>query len=316
MARIATRQITGLLEGLALSGGPNGLRHAETLSRWLTRATRGRVRSTPREDGLYVEPRHCRTADGLRLTGWMVAPSGPSATVALFHDVRGHRAQMLPRIALLCAAGYRCVAFDHRAHGESDGGRTSFGWHEQHDVQAVLDMVKQEWPGQRCAAWGLSMGAAALCFAAARVSGLGAVILESPYADLESAFFSRFSSPGAPSWVCCLSRGTIWVTEQRLGVPLARVAPVAHIGNLAPAPLLLLAGEVDPYLPPLARQRLLAACRGPHEFHLVRHAGRHDVLDQGGVVHCQRVLDFLERRLIQNAAHALRATSACPGGPA
>ena len=105
-------------------------------------------------------------ADGLRLAGWVVTPSRPRATVVICHGVRSNREATLGRIAFLTAAGYRCVAFDHRAHGASPGKRTSFGYHEARDVAAIHALARGAWPRQPCAALGISMGAAALCFAA------------------------------------------------------------------------------------------------------------------------------------------------------
>src|SRR5207253_896473 len=99
-----------------------------------TRATPGKPRRTPGDLGLPWERLECRTADGLRLVGWAVTPPMPRATVLLCHGVRQNREQTLERTWFLSAAGYRCVAFDHRAHGQSDGKRTSFGYHERWDV--------------------------------------------------------------------------------------------------------------------------------------------------------------------------------------
>src|SRR5262249_5701182 len=154
---------------------------AYTVSRWLTRPSLGRVRATPGDHGLAWERLECRTADGLRLVGWAVTPPRPRATVVLCHGIRGNREKTLSRTAFLVAAGYRCVAFDHRAHGESAGRRTSFGFHESRDVRAILELTRRLWPGQRLAVLGISMGAAALCYAADWARTCDAVILESLY---------------------------------------------------------------------------------------------------------------------------------------
>src|SRR5439155_8996718 len=133
------------------------------------------------------------------LTGWSVAPPRPRATVALFHGMRGSRGKMLDRVGFLTAAGYRCVAFDHRAHGGSEGRLTSFGYHERLDVIAVMDLIGRHWPHEPCAALGVSMGAAAICYAAPHARPFQAVVLESLYHDLESAFRTRVGR-GYPTW--------------------------------------------------------------------------------------------------------------------
>jgi alpha-beta hydrolase superfamily lysophospholipase len=277
---------------------------AYRLSRWLTRAVPGRPRRTPMDHGLSFDRAECRTADGLRLVGWAAAPALPRATVVLFHDVRGGREAMLPRLALLAAAGYRCLAFDHRAHGESDGRRTSFGYHEARDVAAVLALARRNWPGQALAALGVGMGAAALCFAAGEVRGVRAVVLEGLYPDLGSALLGGLGGAGCPRWFRRLGQAVARVTECRLGVRLAAVAPVRHLGGLGPTPVLLLAGDEDRHAPAAGQRLLFDHCRGPRELHRVPRAGRHDLVERGGPFYREPLLAFLDRHLVRSGRRA------------
>jgi alpha-beta hydrolase superfamily lysophospholipase len=289
--------LADLLAGLAMSSGIGYLAAAYTVSRWLTKPSPGRPRQNPGHYGLCWEPVSCKTDDRFRLRGWVVSPVAPRGTVALFHGVRSSREQTLSRTAFLVKAGYRCVAFDHRAHGESAGRRTSFGYHEARDVKAVLDFIQQRWPYQPLAVLGISMGAAAVCFAAERVRRAQAIILESLYHDLGSAFTNRLDSAHYPPWVRRLSRGVVWVTERRFGVRMSQVNPAEYIGKLSPAPVLVLTGTEDAHAPPDEALRLYERCAGPRELWLVPHAGHRDVFEKGGEVYQQRVLDFLLRSL-------------------
>jgi alpha-beta hydrolase superfamily lysophospholipase len=264
----------------------------------------GKPRRSPADAGLACERLECRTADGLRLIGWVVTPPLPRATVLLCHGVRNNRAQTLARTLFLTAAGYRCVAFDHRAHGQSDGKRTSFGYHERWDVMAIIDLVRGRWPGQPLAALGISMGAAALCFAATHARQCDALILESLYHDIASAFANRVGA-GYPPWFRRLSRGVAWVTERRLGVRVETMAPADYIGALTPAPILLVTGAEDTAAPPQDARRLYDRCRGPRELWLVPEAGHVDVCQKGGLAYQTRVLAFLDRWLARaSPAHA------------
>lgn len=285
-----------LLSGLVMASGVGYLATAYTVSRWLTKPTPRRIQRTPTDYGMSWDPLECRTADGVRLTGWVVTPPRPRATVVLFHGIRNTREQTLERTCFLTAAGYRCVAFDHRAHGESPGKRSSFGYHESRDVIAIVDRVGKEWPRQPRVALGISMGAAALCFAARQTRPWDAVILESLYHDIASAFTNRIGTR-YPTWFRKFSHGVVWVTERRLGLRLNQVAPCEHIAELAPAPVLLMTGSDDAHATPEDAQRLLERCREPRELWLVPGAGHRDVCETGGVAYQRRVLDFLERRL-------------------
>jgi alpha-beta hydrolase superfamily lysophospholipase len=265
------------------------------VSRWLTRRSPA-VLWLPISDGaVQIEDLQCQTQDGITLRGWCFEPPAPRATIALFHGMRGHRGHILERAAFLSTAGYRCVAFDHRAHGESGGSSTSFGYHERHDVTAIAALVNARWPELPRAALGVSMGAAAVCFAGPRDS-FDAFILESVYHDLAAAFKNRVGGH-YPGWIRHFRRGIIWVTERRLGARMADVAPFAHIARLAPRPVLLLTGSDDPHAPPHEVQ--LLAEQIPHvcQFHIIPGAGHQDVCKRGGAAYRDLLLAFLERHL-------------------
>jgi alpha-beta hydrolase superfamily lysophospholipase len=285
-----------LLARLALASGVGYLAAAYTLSRWLTRPTPAKPRFTPRDGGLRCEVVQCRAADGVSLVGWSIEPAEARATIALFHGMRGNRERLLDRIGFLCGRGYRCVAIDHRAHGESGGRRTSFGFHESRDVDAVLELITARWPGQPRAALGISMGAAALCYAAPRARGWNAVILESCYEDIAQAFTSRLQN-GYPPWYQRLSRGVVWVTERRLGIRLDDLAPVKYVADFAPAAVLVLTGTEDPHATPDNARKIFEQCRGHRDILLVPAAGHKDVFEKGGTLYQSRVAEFLSARL-------------------
>jgi alpha-beta hydrolase superfamily lysophospholipase len=297
-AQAETSWLPELLARLAMASGVGYLAAAYTISRWLTRPSPGSPTSTPSALDLDWEPLECRTADAVRLAGWAVTPPAPRATIALFHGLRGNREQTLDRSAFLAAAGYRSVAFDHRAHGESSGKRTSFGYLESQDVIAVLETIRRRWPDQPCGALGVSMGGAALCYAASRLCGLAAIVLESVYHDIGSALTSRIGND-FPLWYRQLTEGVVWVTERRLGVRMEQLAPVKHVGALAPTPVLFLTGANDPHATPEDTRRLCERCGETGQMWLVPEAGHRDVFAVGGGAYQQRVLGFFDRCLVQ-----------------
>jgi pimeloyl-ACP methyl ester carboxylesterase len=266
------------------------------VSCWLTRPTRDKPAETPSDHGFPWEALHCYTSDGLRLAGWVLSAPQPRGTVVLFHGLRGSRVQMLSRAVMLACGSYRCVAFDHRAHGDSNGRRTTFGYHEARDVAAVMTYVRQRWPAEPFAVLGLSMGAAAIGFAADEVRDVQAVILESLYHDIAGAFLARLGTL-YPLWFRPLAPGIIWTTERRLGVRLADVVPAEYIGKLAPAPILLLTGSDDEHAGPDEARRLQARCPGPNELWIVPGADHWDVFEVAGKEYQEKILSFLNKCL-------------------
>jgi alpha-beta hydrolase superfamily lysophospholipase len=294
---------------LAVATGVGYLGTAYSVSRWLTRRSPA-VLQTPTDLGaVKIESLVCTTRDGIVLKGWQIdPPATPRATVALFHGMRLNRGDMLDRIAFLTAAGYRCIAFDHRAHGESGGRWTSFGFHERHDVVAVAELICARWPKEPRAALGNSMGGAALCFAGESAHAFDALILESVYHDLPRAFQHRVGC-GYPTWFRHFRRGIIWFIERRLRARISEIAPVAHIAKLAPRPVLLLTGSGDPHAPPHEVQALARQLPKTGQFHAIPGAVHHDVCERGGSAYRDLLLAFLERHLFHRLRPSVRPTT-------
>jgi pimeloyl-ACP methyl ester carboxylesterase len=287
-------RLTSVLMNALFATGIGYVGAAYFASRWLTRSKHRKPDRDPGELDISFESINCRTQDGLRLVGWSVEPRVARGTVAMFHGLRCTRALFLERMAILVKAGYRCVVFDHRAHGESQGRLTSFGYHESRDVAAVLHYVRQRWPESPRIAHGISMGAAAICFAAKHACAVDAIVLESLYHDIKAAFTTRINA-GFPGWYGRLMHGIIWITEKRLGLKMEDVTPADHIGCLAPAPVLLITGTEDSHASPLDASRLYERCEGPRELVLVPGAGHCDLLEVAGTAYEEHVLGFLER---------------------
>jgi alpha-beta hydrolase superfamily lysophospholipase len=303
MATRTTSWFDEIWPRLVVGSGVGYLALAYAVSRWLTRRAPAAVPAPDHLPGCAVETLSCQTSDEVPLKGWVIEPPTPRANVVLFHGMRNNRNYMLDRIEFLTAAGYRCIAFDHRAHGESGGRLISFGYHERHDVAAVAALVRARWPNEPCGTLGISMGGAALCFAGEAARAFDAIILESVYHDLDRAFSHRIGS-AYPAWFRHFRPGVIWLTERRLGTRLHQVAPIAHVARLAPRPVLLLTGSADSLAPPDEVQAFVAQIPGSGQFHLIPGADHGQVYEVAGAAYRDLLLAFLDRHLRQSRRSA------------
>jgi fermentation-respiration switch protein FrsA (DUF1100 family) len=89
-------------------------------------------------------------------------------------------------------------------------------------------------------------------------------------------------------------------------VRLEQLAPVEHVADLAPAPVLFLTGTDDIHAPPEDTERLVAPSRSPHELWLVPGVGHSDMYTAGGQPYCRRIVDFLDSRLFRPARQSQR----------
>jgi pimeloyl-ACP methyl ester carboxylesterase len=122
------------------------------------------------------------SASGGRLSAWFIPGTASQGAVLLLHPIRSNKRTMLSRAKFLKRQGYSILLVDFQAHGESEGDRITFGYREAKDVEAAVEKLHELAPGEKMAALGVSLGAAALVLSDAHGS-LSAVVLESPYAN-------------------------------------------------------------------------------------------------------------------------------------
>jgi pimeloyl-ACP methyl ester carboxylesterase len=267
-------------------------------------------RSTPADLGVAFEALQLTTSDGLKLAAWVVDPPvEPRAAVLVFHAKDGCRSPA--RLALLAELGLAGLSLDHRAHGESDGLRTGFGWYERHDVAAAVAEARRRWGDLPLIGWGTSQGAAALVFAIDPEDGVlapdtfAALVLESLYVDLETAFAQRVEL-SVGSWALPFAGSMATLASWRAGLGGLELSPRAALvrlaaGGLSPHRLLLASGADDQHATPAELAQLAAAVPGC-ESQLVPGVGHQDLLGHGPPSWRHQLVRFLTDTL-GNAGH-------------
>jgi len=202
-------------------------------------------------------------SDGVTLRGWYL-PSQNGAAVIVGHGHGAHRA--LEPAEILARNGYGALAFDWRAHGESDGDLCTFGYYEVRDVEGALAWLQAQ-PDvdpERIGILGESMGAVTAIRAAARMPGVKAVVADSPYPSLEDGIGNVWrgtSLPAFPFVPLQIALGEWWT-----GLDLDDMQPLDDVAAISPRPILILAGGQDPVIGPDAGQRYYQASGEPKEL--------------------------------------------------
>jgi uncharacterized protein len=209
---------------------------------------------------------------GVKLKGWWFHAPDRRGTVVVLHGVADNRGSSIGIADHFLARGFDVIAYDSRAHGESEGDVCTYGFYEKEDLRRVLDRVDTK----PIVLMGFSLGAAVALQAAAVDRRIAAVMAVAPFSDLRTVGSERapfFASKGNIS-------DAFKLAEDEGKFRADDVSPMAAAAHIT-APTLTIHGERDDETPPAHSQRIFAALRGPKRLIVVPNADHNHVLDAG-----------------------------------
>jgi uncharacterized protein len=207
---------------------------------------------------------------GVNLQGWRSeADGGHRGTLIYLHGIADNRASGAGVIERFRKNGFDVVAYDSRAHGESDGEVCTYGYFEKQDLRSVLDTVR---PGP-VVLIGSSLGAAVALQLAATDQRISAVVAAESFSDLRTVAIER-----APFiFTSATIEQAFKLAEQKGRFQIDSVSPVLAARTIT-VPVLIVHGEADSATPPSHAQRLFEALAGRKQLILVPKAGHNESL--------------------------------------
>ena len=232
---------------------------------------------TPGEVGLNgVEPVTFETIDGVRLSGWFVAASGPAprVTVLVFNGNAGNRAYRGPLAAALNRHGLQVLLTDYRGFGENPGTPTEAGLAADARAARAFLAGRPDVDSSRLAYFGESLGTAVAVDLALQHPP-AALVLRSPFTSM--ADLGQHHYPFLP--VRLLLRD--------------RYATIDKIRRIQ-APLLVIAGSGDRIVPLENSRRVYDAAVAPKTLLVVPHADHNDDALLAGDDMIRAIVRFLQ----------------------
>lgn len=221
-------------------------------------------------------------SDGIKLAAYdLEAAPGTRkrGTVYLMHGLGNSKEQMLPVAKELSAAGFRCVAWDSRGHGKSEGQRATFGAREVDDTLRVIRSSRARHGGKKEpeGIWAYSMGSAVALQALPQLPEVKAAVLLAPMSDLGGVLYhqARRHYSGALKPLVPVVRASV---RKDAGFDPKSIRPIDSVKR-ARAKLLMIHGDRDGTIPLEHSTRLLEACApGQGKRIVVAGAGHGDVM--------------------------------------
>jgi len=240
-------------------------------------------------NGIEFQEIELLTEDNVKLSAWYTPPKN-GVVILVAHGYGDKRIETFH--ALFAGHGYGVVAWDFRAHGESEGAFCSLGYYEVLDVKAALDFALAQPGVAHVGGWGGSMGAVTMIRAAAQYPEIEALVADSPFAALEDEMDLRIPFP--------IMRSLIrFFAERESGVTLDLVRPVDEIASISPRPVFLIQGLGDGMVPPDSAQRLYDAASEPRQLWLENDVPHLNMYAYYKTRYTKRVIKFFDEYLLK-----------------
>ena len=209
------------------------------------------------------------------LAGWRCRTDGERrGTIVYLHGIADNRASGVGVIERYTGKGFDVVAFDSRAHGESNGEVCTYGYYEKADLQRILDTVANG----PIVLIGTSLGGAVALQEAAGDRRVSGIVAAEVFSDLRTVARER-----APFFLPArIVAKAFQIAEQRGRFDVDAVSP-AEAARRVNVPVLLIHGAEDRETKPAHSERILASLAGPKRLILVRGAGHNRSLSDGAV---------------------------------
>ncbi len=202
------------------------------------------------------------TEDGIRLSAWYTPPKN-GVVILLAHGYGDNRPEWV--YEMLAKKDYGVLAWDARAHGESDGTVSTIGYLEVLDVKAALDFALAQPGVQHVGAWGGSMGGATLIRATAQFPQIEALFVDSSFDSLDDEFNFLVPYP-------IINPLAKFIAKTETGINLDAVSPLDDISKISPRPVYIVHSMADIVAPPDAGEKLFNAAHEPRFFWLEKNA--------------------------------------------
>lgn len=227
------------------------------------------------------------TEDGLKLAAWYTPPQN-GIVILVAHGHTDARPEDM--YALFASHDYGVLAWDFRAHGDSEGDFTSLGYYEVLDLKAALDYALAQPGVNHVGGWGGSMGAVTLIRSAAKYPEIEAIVTDSAFPTMVDELNLRVPFP--------VIRPLIrFFAEQQTGLNMNAVRPVDDVALISPRPVFIIQGMADTMIPSDSAQHIYDAAGEPKQLWTEPDTGHLGMYSAHPEIYTEKVIGFFDQYL-------------------
>jgi fermentation-respiration switch protein FrsA (DUF1100 family) len=235
---------------------------------------------------------------GLKLHGYYIEANPSSKKLLiLLHGYTSAYSMSMQFAELYIQQGFNLLAIDHRAHGESEGIFTSYGYYEKHDIDDWIAWVREQIGSDIfIGLHGISLGSGT-ALEYLRINQYAKfIIADCPYSDLaELIRYQIRYLYKAPTFIFYYTIGFLVQLFARFRFSYVR--PITAVAE-SELPILFIHGNKDRFIPTYMSQHLYAAKqKGIKQLLIVDGAGHSDSYIRNREQYEEKVSSFLQEVL-------------------
>ncbi|MGL1891752.1 MAG: alpha/beta hydrolase [Spirochaetaceae bacterium] len=188
---------------------------------------------------------------GYQLNGFYITKNKTKTdkVMVISHGVGNNIYYSVKYALLFLAEGFDVVIYDHRRHGNTLGKFSTYGYHEKHDLEKIIQYVKtSNSEATIIGIHGESMGAAIALQNAGEYNSANFYIFDCPYSDLKDQLQYRLQLEFKLNGFLIMPLVNI-IIFFRTGFHFNKVSPITYVKKIN-KPAMFITTEGDTYIPP------------------------------------------------------------------
>ncbi|MCH5584621.1 alpha/beta hydrolase [Shimazuella sp. AN120528] len=239
--------------------------------------------------------------DGLKLHSYYIETNPLSKKVMiLLHGYTRAYPMSMQFTELYIKHGFNLLAIDHRAHGESEGKHTSYGYYEKYDIDSWVNWIREHiGVDTLIGLHGISLGGGTALEYLHINQHAKFIIADCPYSDLAELIRYQIKHIyKAPTFIFYHTIGLLVKIFARFR--LADVRPISAVAN-SDVPIFFIHGNRDHYIPAYMSKNLYEAKqRGLKRLYIAEGAGHGDAFRRNKKRYEEEVSTFLQEVFVMN----------------
>lgn len=252
---------------------------------------------TPSDLGLESESIEVLGIGAIKLKGyWIKSKLDTKKGIIIFiHGIGSCKEHGLGVAKLLSEQGIETIVFDGRAHGESDGEFTTYGFYEKKDISKIVDWIKAKNENINIGIWGNSLGGAIALQALAYDNRIKFGVIESTFTEMDQVVYDYSKKMMKGIIIKPISDYALRRAGEIANFDPDQVKPILSVKKIQ-QPVLIAHGDADQNIDVTHGKQLYENLKSEDkEIIIVEDGGHIDLATQGGVSYTKKLMTFINK---------------------